>query len=130
MTVHFCPEGHRWEGQETTAKAGTASTACPVCASTANVPPTVPPTATPPASTPDAEPVPGYELLAKLGQGGMGVVYKARHLASGRLVAIKTMLAPLEAASAPDVIRFRAEAAALSRLRHPNVVELIEDDEN
>ena len=60
-------------------------------------------------------------MLARLGQGGMGVVYQARHVASGRLVAIKRLLEPLDPSDV-ELARFQAEADALSRLRHPNVV--------
>ena len=68
---------------------------------------------------------PGYEYLGFLGRGGMGVVYKVRHLALKRVVALK-MLRP-EAVAEP-VLRARliAEAEALARLHHPNVAEVYE----
>jgi serine/threonine-protein kinase len=70
-------------------------------------------------------PVPGYEVLAKLGQGGMGVVYKARHLGLNRLVALK-MIRSAEHASAEEVLRFQAEAQAVAALAHPNIVQVYE----
>jgi serine/threonine protein kinase len=66
--------------------------------------------------------LPGYEVLGKLGEGGMGVVFRARDLALKRLVAIKQLLHP--APSAEGLARFRAEAEALARLRHPHVVQV------
>jgi YD repeat-containing protein len=72
--------------------------------------------------------VPGYEVLIELGRGGMGVVHQARHLASGRLVALKVLRDAL-LDSPQQRSRFRIEADALTRLRHPNVVGLIEAGE-
>jgi hypothetical protein len=68
--------------------------------------------------------VPGYEVEAVLGRGGMGVVYKARHLALKRTVALK-MLAPGHPHPAEQA-RFRAEAEAVARLQHPNIVQIHE----
>jgi serine/threonine-protein kinase len=69
----------------------------------------------------------GYEVLAEVGQGGMGVVYKALHLRLKRVVAVK-MLQPGAGISSSDwdqlLARFRREAEALARLRHPNIVEV------
>jgi serine/threonine-protein kinase len=66
--------------------------------------------------------IPGYEVEAVLGRGGMGVVYKARHLALKRTVALK-MLTGNHGRQA-DRARFEAEAVA--RLQHPNVVQIHE----
>ncbi len=66
--------------------------------------------------------VPGYEVLGELGRGGMGVVYQARDATLKRLVAIKLLLHP--APSVEGLARFRAEAEALARLRHPHVVQV------
>jgi tetratricopeptide (TPR) repeat protein len=65
---------------------------------------------------------PGYEILAVLGSGGMGVVHKARHLRLGRLVALKR----LKADSRFDLDRFRREAESVAALQHPNVVQIYE----
>ncbi len=64
-----------------------------------------------------------YQILEKLGSGGMGLVYKARHNLMKRLVAIKLML-PQFAASATALKRFRQEAQAASHLNHPNILKV------
>ena len=63
----------------------------------------------------------GYELLSKLGQGGMGAVYKARQEAMDRLVAIKVLPRSL-ARDESFITRFLREARAAGRLSHPNIV--------
>jgi hypothetical protein len=62
-----------------------------------------------------------YQLLQELARGGMGVVFRARHLQLGREVALKILLAG-EAATPNQRERFQVEARATARLRHPHVV--------
>jgi serine/threonine-protein kinase len=66
-----------------------------------------------------------YELLAKLGQGGMGAVYQARDPVLDRMVALKVVSPKLLAE--PDTFsRFQREARAAARLQHPNIVTIFE----
>jgi WD40 repeat protein/tRNA A-37 threonylcarbamoyl transferase component Bud32 len=69
--------------------------------------------------------VPGYEILGLLGKGGMGVVYKARHQRLNRVVALKMILHG-EHADRQEHRRFHAEAEAVARLQHPNVVQIFD----
>src|SRR2546422_7138956 len=64
-----------------------------------------------------------YRVDKQLGQGGMGAVYLATHLGTKRPVALK-VIAPQFMANVEFVERFRREAEAAGRLRHPNVVNV------
>ncbi|HEV3023205.1 MAG TPA: protein kinase, partial [Pirellulales bacterium] len=67
--------------------------------------------------------IPGYEVEALVGRGGMGVVFRARHLRLNRRVALKMVLAGAYA-SPQERERFQREAQAAAALRHPNVVQI------
>jgi WD40 repeat protein len=73
--------------------------------------------------------IPGYEVLEELGRGGMGVVYKARHLKLNRVVALKMVLAGGHAGSA-ERARFLAEAEAVAALQCPNIVQVFDFGEH
>ncbi len=95
------------------------------------IPPTLAPLDSQPGSTgatPGVRHIGQYELLAELGRGGMGVVYKARDTKLMRLAAIKVLrgrdLDPDEA------LRFRHEAEAMARVQHPGVVQVFEVGEH
>ena len=66
-----------------------------------------------------------YEILEELGKGGFGIVYQARDLHLGRLIALK-VLHPQLTVEANFVDRFRREACALAQVNHPNVVTIYE----
>jgi eukaryotic-like serine/threonine-protein kinase len=62
-----------------------------------------------------------YRLLKKLGQGGMGAVYKAQQISTERIVALKVLAKEL-AAKESFVLRFKRESRAMTKLDHPNVL--------
>jgi formylglycine-generating enzyme required for sulfatase activity/tRNA A-37 threonylcarbamoyl transferase component Bud32 len=69
-----------------------------------------------------------YLLLERLGEGGMGQVFKARHRKLGRVVAIKVMRKE-KLGSRPSVRRFRREMRAAAQLNHPNIVLAFDADQ-
>src|SRR5690348_4620440 len=64
-----------------------------------------------------------YQIAELLGQGGMGAVYRATHLGTKRTVAVK-VIQPQYSTNDQFLARFRREAEAAGRLRHPNVVDV------
>ncbi len=83
------------------------------------------PAARPPQTGPGFPQVRGYEIHGVVGAGGMGIVYEARHRELNRRVAIKTLRG--EALADPECReRFRAEAEAIARLQHPNIIQVFE----
>lgn len=63
-----------------------------------------------------------YEVIERLGEGGVGVVYRARHRNTGEVVALKTV----RATRAANLSSVRREIRALQRLRHPGIVAILE----
>jgi tRNA A-37 threonylcarbamoyl transferase component Bud32 len=117
-----CPNGHQWE-----APPGATPLVCPVCGRPEQAR-AAPEPSTAPLALGDTDqtdqPVPaiaGYEIVAELGRGGMGVVYQARQIERDRVVALKVIRK--ERLNHPEVVRrFRREAQAAARLSHPNIV--------
>jgi serine/threonine protein kinase len=96
------------------------------------------PRATQPVTAPPAQPgttarhvkeVAGFELISRLGEGGMGQVFKARQRSIDRLVALK-VLTPKLAEDKDYVERFEREAKAAGKLSHPNIVAVIDRGED
>nr|MBA3686926.1 serine/threonine protein kinase [Planctomycetota bacterium] len=99
--------------------------------SPANEPPALPPARPQPAAEPSPSLVDedqylgrnfgGFELVAKIGQGGMGVVYKGRQVSLDRVVAIKILSKAL-GDNSEFIKRFEREAKSIARISHPNIV--------
>src|SRR6185369_10694992 len=68
-----------------------------------------------------------YEILAKIGAGGMGEVYLAEHTVLGRKVALKVLL-PVLSSHTDAVARFFAEARATASLQNPHIVQVYDCD--
>ncbi len=66
-----------------------------------------------------------YEVLQKVGEGGMATVYRGRHVTLGRDVAIK-VLHPHLSSSSRNRKRFAREAKAIEHLHHPNILEIFD----
>ena len=72
--------------------------------------------------------IPGYQILAKLGKGSMGIVYKAKQTSVNRIVAIKVLLDSL-ATNKEFIKRFQREAKIAAKLSHNNIVNAIDAGE-
>ena len=88
----------------------------------------LPSTAAAPSARPDSShasrpKISGYEILGKLGEGGMGIVYKARQTGLNRLVALKMIIGGGQVRE-HHLARFRIEAEAVAQLHHPNIVQI------
>jgi len=69
-----------------------------------------------------------YVLLEKIGQGGMGAVFKARHRRMGRIVAVKILPPAMTRDDAANA-RFKREVMAVAKLHHPNIVTAHDADD-
>lgn len=84
-----------------------------------------------PVAAPGADPMLGrtiggrFEILSRIGAGGMGIVYKARQVGIDRIVAVKMLLKEL-AHDEKVIKRFKVEALAVSRLNHPNTIRIFD----
>lgn len=143
-TELICPNGHFWEMTiQTMVEGESTPTACPICGQNCtnqNTTLDFQPNVTQIIAGNEIRPspfenglanvqettmpnVPGYAIVGLLGQGGMGTVYKARHLRLGRLVALKMISSEQ---TSLQRMRFQSEGEALAKLDHPNIVRIFE----
>jgi WD40 repeat protein len=129
----ICPNSHTFETDST------APPVCPTCGTSVAAAESIAEDFRTLAPTDDLPPLPtraptdaaslvpfqltGFQILAELGRGGMGVVYQARQINLDRLVALKMILGW---ASPEDMARFKTEAESLAHLHHPNIVQIHE----
>ena len=81
------------------------------------------------AAQADFPTIPGYRIVAERGRGGMGVVYQAEQVNSGRMVALK-LIRDNALAGPQERGRFRIESEAAARMQHPNIVQIYEVGEH
>jgi hypothetical protein len=140
--LQVCGQGHRWDPTNDRRPSVTERwNHCPVCGGSVDLVSLRDTHATAAAdSAPDVTlsggkpstelpTIAGYEILGHIGHGGMGVVYRAKHLANNRLVALK-MVSSGAHASQSEKARFRTETESARRIRHPHVVEVCEVGEH
>jgi len=72
----------------------------------------------------------GYQITGVVGQGGMGIVYRAVQVKLNRVVALKVLPAVVGSVNAAAVTRFRTEATAAARLHHTNIVPVYDFGES
>jgi tetratricopeptide (TPR) repeat protein/tRNA A-37 threonylcarbamoyl transferase component Bud32 len=139
-----CSQGHQWEAsiRQGSDPVTVEPPVCPVCGARSvdglstltsvplgELPPLPRPVGPRPATdkpAPARLPVlPGYDVLEPIGEGGMGIVYKARQLHLNRIVAVKMLLRD-RVHRTEELIRFHTEAEAAARLQHPNIVQIFE----
>ncbi len=119
----FCPQGNQWEVSEEQISA--ASSLCPVCGAESQQETIAGYDLEVPLPIPTLT---DFEILEELGRGGMGVVYRARHLGLEREVALK-IIRKDRMTHGEIVSRFRREAQAAARLSHPNIVQVLASDQ-
>jgi hypothetical protein len=136
--LQVCGQGHRWDPtSDRRPSVHDRWNHCPICGSSVDLVSLRDTHATAAAdSAPDVTvstekattklpEIVGYEILGRIGHGGMGVVYRARHVPTGRLTALK-MVSSGAHASPSEKARFRTETESARRIRHPHVVEVYE----
>ncbi len=67
-----------------------------------------------------------YRLDEKIGEGGFGIVFKATHLALGRVIAVKVFKPRAGNDNAEAIERFKREGISISRLNHPNIISVLD----